>query len=314
MTAPVQVEHEILVSAPAEEIYRLLADVQNWPRLFPPTVYVDRFEQSGDSERIRIWATANGEVKKWTSRRVLEPDKLRIEFRQEISQPPVASMGGLWLIEEVSKTESRVRLQHDYTAIDDDPAALEWIAQAVDRNSRAELAALKSNLELVTDAAGELVFSFTDTVEIDGPASEVFDFLNQAQLWQQRLPHVARVALTEESPGLQVLEMETFTKDGSSHTTKSVRVCFPNHKIVYKQTTLPALMSSHTGCWEIATAASGVLSVSSEHTVVINETNIAAIMGPDAGVPRAREFVRQALGGNSRATLGYAKEYAESRR
>ena len=55
----------------------------------------------------------------------------------------------------------------------------------------------------------------------------------------ERLPHVARVVLTEDTPGLQFLEMDTRTKDGSTHTTKSVRVCFPDTRIAYKQITLP---------------------------------------------------------------------------
>jgi aromatase len=97
-----EVEHEVTVRAPAATGYRLIADVQNWPRIFPPTVYVDRLESSGRTERIRIWATANGEAKNWTSRRVLDPAALRIEFRQEVSTPPVAAMGGTWLIEPIS--------------------------------------------------------------------------------------------------------------------------------------------------------------------------------------------------------------------
>jgi len=311
-----EVEHQVRVNAPAADVYRLIAEVQNWPCLFPPTVYVDHLERSADSERIRIWATANGEVKNWTSRRVLDPARLRIEFRQEVSAPPVAAMGGVWLIEPLSATESLVRLQHDYRAVDDDPKHLAWIEQAVDRNSRSELDALKANVELATGDDGELMFSFEDTVTIGGAAKDVYDFLNEAQLWGERLPHVARVVLTEESPGLQILEMDTRTKDGATHTTKSVRVCFPYHKIVYKQITLPALMTLHTGYWLVAEKPVGdgtELEVTSQHTVVINAANIGRILGADAGVAQARTFVHNALSANSTATLGHAKEYAEGR-
>jgi aromatase len=312
-----EVEHQIEVGAPAAEVYRLIAEVANWPQLFPPTVYVDQVERSGKSERIRIWATANGEVKTWVSRRVLDPGRMRIDFRQEVSAPPVAAMGGAWLIESLSKTRSRVRLLHDYRAIGDHPDQLAWIDQAVDRNSRSELGALKANVELATGTGDELMFSFEDRVTIDGAAKDVYDFLNEAQLWQERLPHVARVMLTEPTPGLQTLEMDTRTKDGSVHTTKSVRVCFPHCRIVYKQVTLPALMSLHTGYWQVtepAAGAEGGLVVASQHTVVINQANIDRILGEQAGVAQARDYVRTALSANSRATLGHAKEYAESRR
>ncbi|MFL6162183.1 MAG: aromatase/cyclase [Jatrophihabitantaceae bacterium] len=307
-----QVEHQITINAPAAEIYRLIAEVENWPMLFPPTIFVDRVDLSESAERIRIWATANGEVKNWTSRRVLDPQARRIEFRAEVFTPPVASMGGTWLIEPTADGQSLVRLLHDYRAVDDDPEGLHWISQAVDRNSKSELAALKANVELASGAE-ELMFSFADTVQINGSAKDVYDFLNEAQLWRERLPHVQRVVLTEESPGLQTLEMDTRTKDGGVHTTKSVRVCFPHSKIVYKQITLPALMTLHTGCWTVVEEADGGLSVTSQHTVVINPANVS-LLGADAGVAEARDFVHRALSGNSLATLGKAKEYAESRR
>ncbi|MFI9030957.1 aromatase/cyclase [Streptomyces sp. NPDC053560] len=307
-----EVEHEITVQAPAAEVYRLLAEVENWPRIFPPTLYVDHVEQGGNEERIRIWATANGTAKNWTSRRTLDPEALRITFRQEVSAPPVAAMGGAWIIEPLGEGESRIRLLHDYRAIDDDPSSLQWIDEAVDRNSRSELAALKENVELA-HASAELTFSFEDTVRIAGSAKDAYDFINEAQHWEERLPHVASVRLEEDVPGLQSLEMDTRAKDGSTHTTKSYRVCFPQQKIAYKQVTLPALMTLHTGRWTFEETDEGV-AATSQHTVVLNTANITRILGADAGVAEAKEYVRTALSTNSRATLGYAKDYAEARR
>ncbi len=310
-TAPREVEHQITVNAPARAAYALIADVENWPRLFPPSVHVQRLDVTGSEERIRIWATANGEIKSWNSLRVLDPESMRIRFRQEVSSPPVASMGGTWIVEEITPDQSRVRLLHDFRAIDDDPESLAWIERAVDRNSQSELAALKANVELAT-ASADLVMTFEDTVAIKGTAADVYDFLNEAELWSERLPHVARSSLVEESPGVQLLEMDTQTKDGSTHTTKSVRVCFPHRLIAYKQIGLPALMTAHLGQWRLEETL-GEVRVTSEHTVVINEENISAVLGAEADVARASSFVRTALSTNSLATLGHAKAYAESR-
>lgn len=304
-----EVAHEITIAAPAADIYRLLAEVTNWPRIFPPTIYVEQVEKSETEERIRIWAVANGEAKNWTSRRTLDPEALRITFRQEITAPPVAAMGGTWIIEPLGERESRVRLLHDYRALDDDPAGLAWIDEAVDHNSRSELAALRQNVELA-HASEDVTFSFHDTVHIEGCAKDVFDFINEANLWSERLPHVATVRLTEDSVGLQTLEMETRAKDGSVHTTKSYRVTFPHHKIVYKQVTLPALMTLHTGIWTFEETAGGT-SASSQHTVTLNAASIARILGPDATVADAREYVRSALSTNSHATLSHAKSHTE---
>ncbi|MYT74277.1 MULTISPECIES: aromatase/cyclase [unclassified Streptomyces] len=307
-----QVEHSITVEAPAAAVYRLLAEVENWPRIFPPTIHVDHVERGAGEERIRIWATANGEAKNWTSRRTLDPENLRITFRQDVSTPPVAAMGGTWIIEPLSGTSSRVRLLHDYRAVDDDPEGLSWIDRAVDSNSRSELAALKTNVELA-HASEEITFSFEDTVRIAGAAKDAYDFINEAGLWVERLPHVASVRFAEDTPGLQTLEMDTRAKDGSTHTTKSYRVVFPHHRIAYKQVTLPALMTLHTGCWTFTENADGV-AATSQHTVVLNTANIAEVLGPHATVADARAYVHGALSTNSRATLGHAKAYAENKR
>jgi aromatase len=305
------VEHEMTVLAPAEEVYQLIADVTNWPRIFPPSVLVEYVERNEADERIRIWATANGEAKTWTSRRVLRPGELRVDFRQEKSQSPVAAMGGAWVIEPISQVESRVRLLHDYRAENDDAEKLSWLDKAVDRNSKAELAALKTNAELGVDAAGP-VMTFEDTVWINGEAGDVFDFINDGRLWAERLPHVARIVLTEDTPGLQLLEMDTRTKDGSTHTTRSVRVCFPHTRIAYKQIEVPPLMTVHIGLWTFLPRPDGV-DATSWHTVVINEPNITKILGEGATMADAKKFVRDALGTNSLTTLEHARKYAETR-
>lgn len=302
---PSEVEHEITVAAPAEAVYRLIAEVENWPRIFPPTIHVEYVERGDREERIRIWATANGEVRNWTSRRVLDPAARRIEFRQEVSPAPIASMGGAWVIEPRGPGECRLRLLHDYRAIDDDPADLAGIAKAVDTNSRSELAALKTNLEAVAKTE-ELTFSFEDSVRVEGSVKDVYDFVNEAQRWAERLPHVASVRLDEQEPGLQTLEMETRTKDGNTHTTKSYRVCFAPNKIAYKQVTLPALLALHTGYWTFQEDGSGVVATS-QHTVVLDPDNIAA----DAEIANVKKLVQEALSTNSTATLGYAKAHAE---
>ncbi|MGV9558817.1 aromatase/cyclase [Streptomyces sp. NPDC003401] len=307
-----EVEHEITIGAPAATVYRLLADVGHWPQIFPPTIHVEHEATGEHTERIRIWATANGEAKNWTSRRTLDPQGLRITFRQEVTTAPVAAMGGTWIVEPLGPGASRVRLLHDYRAVDDDPGHLRWIDQAVDTNSTAELAALKDNVERVhTAETDDLLFSFTDTVHIDGAARDVFDFVNEAGHWPQRLPHVATVRFDEPTPGLQTLEMDTRAKDGSVHTTKSYRVAFAPTKIAYKQVTLPALMTLHTGVWTFTDTGAGTTEASSQHTVCLNTATIAKILGDQATVADARAYVHSALSTNSRATLGHAKDYAE---
>lgn len=305
-------QHEITVAAPADAVYRLIADVAKWPQLFPPTLHAEQVERDGARQRIRIWATANGEAKTWTSSRTLDPEGLRVEFHQDVSAAPVAAMSGTWVLTPLASGQCGVRLLHDYRAVDDDPDKLAWITQAVDRNSHSELAALKAGAERLGRDDGT-VFSFEDSVRVAGTVKDVYDFIDQAQLWKQRLPHVARVQLDEPSPGLQVLEMDTRAKDGSTHTTKSYRITFAPTRIVYKQVTLPALLSLHTGCWTFEERGGEVVATS-QHTVALRPERVEEVLGAGATLAQAADYVRTALSTNSCATLALAKAFAEGGR
>ncbi|WP_432158446.1 MULTISPECIES: aromatase/cyclase [unclassified Streptomyces] len=309
--------HHIDVDAPADTVYRIIADVTAWPVRFAPTIHVERLEGTDPalpgSERIRIWATAGGEAKCWTSRRELEPGPRRIRFRQEVSSPPVASMSGEWTVTagETPGT-ARLTLLHTYSAVDDDPAGLEWIDRATDRNSKAELANIKALAESAEDDA-DLVFDFADSTLVRGDAETVYRFLHEAAAWPDRLPHVSRMRLREDTENVQWMVMDTVTKDGSAHTTESVRLCFPDRRrIVYKQHVTPPLMHAHIGEWTVTSGADGV-TATSWHRVRLNPDAITRVLGPDATRASAREFVRRAVGGNSAATLALAKAFAETR-
>ncbi|MCI0383421.1 aromatase/cyclase [Streptomyces sp. CNQ085] len=312
-------EHTVVVDAPAATVYGLVADVSAWPQVFGPTIHVEVLEEHADEQLLRIWATANDQVRSWTSHRILDSRARTVSFRQVASAHPVASMGGKWLVESNDDGGSRVVLLHDYTAVDDDPAAVELIERAVDRNSRAELAALRNAAEQSGDAEedGGLRFTFSDSVDIGGSAEDVFAFLDRADLWPERLPHVARIGL-EEAPSdgggstVQRMDMDTRSPDGSLHNTMSVRVCFPDRSvIVYKQLRVPVAMSGHTGRWEIEPHGKGVRATS-WHTVTLDPEGVRQLLGPEATLAEARAKVRQALGANSTTTLRHAKRFAEN--
>jgi aromatase len=304
--------HRTEVAAPAETVYALVADAARWPLYFAPNVHVEHLERGPDSERLRIWATANGEVKNWTSRRDLDAKARTVTFRQEVSTPPVAAMGGRWSVHEVDAGHCVLQLDHDWRAVDDAAEHHAWIEQAVDRNSTKELAATRELAELGA-RLGELSFSFEDTVQVDADPADVYDFLARAELWPERLPHVDSLDLDEDDHGVQVMKMNTRTKDGSVHTTESVRVCFAPDRIVYKQTVVPALMTAHTGQWTIRRIGD-TLAVTSRHSVTIKPTAVESVLGEGKTVAEAREFVHKALSTNSTTTLRHAKAFAEARR
>lgn len=303
--------HEIDVDAPPERVFDLIRAVDAWPQIFPPTVHVEHLARGETDELLRIWATANGAVKSWVSRRELDRAALRVRFRQEVSQHPVASMGGEWVVRPGPDGGSRVTLRHDFRAVGDDPEHVDWINRAVDHNSTAELGALRTAAEL-RDHRAELAFTFTDTVRVASGAREMYEFIDAADRWPELIAHVARVELTEPMPGVQRMAMDTTIADGSTHTTESIRVCRPFTTIAYKQLRTPALMSVHAGRWDFTPDAGGAV-VTSTHSVVLIPEAVPRVLGAGATFQDARDFVGQALSRNSTATIRHADEYGRGR-
>ncbi|MCX4906883.1 aromatase/cyclase [Streptomyces sp. NBC_00878] len=299
-------EHTWTTDAPADVLYALVADVTRWPAIFEPTVHVRHIERSARSERFEIWAVMNGEVAHWTSHRVRDADRHCVTFRQEHARPPVTSMSGSWLFRELPTGKTEIVLRHRFTVEDDDPSAVSAVSAALDRNSARELAAL-------TQVAGaghpvdELVFAFTDTIELTGTAAEAYSFVAHAERWPDLLPHVARVRLTENEQRVQDLEMETVTADGARHTTRSSRICRPGQWIAYKQQITPRLLSGHSGEWTFTDGPSGSGAVATaRHVVAIAPGAVAEVLGAHASLADARAYVREALGRNSRTTLEHS--------
>jgi aromatase len=107
--------------------------------------------------------------------------------------------------------------------------------------------------------------------------------------------------------------MDTCGADGSAHTSRLVRVCFPYESIVYKQTMLPELMSAHVGRWRVYPVAAGVR-VTAHQTVMIRPDKLGQLVGPNGTFERAGELIRRALGKNTLLTMAHAKHAVEGRR
>lgn len=294
--------HTQQVDAKPEVVYAILADVTQWPHTFGPTLHAEPIETRGDQERIRIWAWANGRVRDWTSKRVLNPTGQTIDFGQEVSRSPVLRMSGRWEVKALGWLQSEVTLTHSFTTATAEADA--EVRRAVNTNSVAELEALAVAAE---DPLRDMCrTTFEDSVTIDAPAWKIFDFLWSADLWPERLGHVARVELNDRD-GVQHLVMTTLGSDNSEHTTVSSRVCpEPGRRITYKQTDMPAVMRAHVGQWCIADD-NGTTVVTSRHTVFVNPKEVAQHGGLDATLLA----LRAALGGNSLKTLNAAKVHCE---
>ncbi|MDE1674555.1 aromatase/cyclase [Nocardia gipuzkoensis] len=298
--------HTKVVHAAPQVVYDLVADVTRWPVIFEPSVLVRHLHRGPDEERFRLWATVGGAVQNWTSRRVLDAGQRRIAFEQERSQAPIASMGGGWSFREIGPGTTKVTLDHHFTVVDG--VEPEQVAASVDRNSESELAALARIAEL-GHPVHEVIHTFEDTVPLECSAAEAYDFVYHSERWPEQVPHVGRIELTEDSGGVQLMEMDTVTAGGIAHTTKSIRVCFPGERIDYKQLVPPAILFGHSGAWEFADGPDGAM-VTARHTVAINPAAAREILGATTDLADARAYLTEALSSNSRNTLRCAERYA----
>ncbi|MGH4025633.1 MAG: aromatase/cyclase [Pseudonocardiaceae bacterium] len=305
-------EHTRVIAASREVLYGLVADVTRWPVIFGPSLHVRYLQRSDTTERFQLWARVNDEVRTWTSRRTQDARAFSISFEQERSPAPITSMGGEWRFNALPGGRTEAVLKHQYSA--DSTADVEWIGTAVDRNSEEELAALGRVAELGYPM-GELIDTFDDVVAIAGTAADAYDFIYRSDLWPERLPHVGGVRLVENMPGIQDMEMDTITVDGTSHSTRSIRLCFPGESIVYKQLKPPRLLFGHSGAWSFADAADGSdrTLVTARHTVAIDPVAAREVLGAESTLADVRTYLREALGGNGRATIAHADAYARAR-
>ncbi len=305
----VGVEHATEVRATAESVYRLLADIGNWPRMFRPFVHLESLGTEGGFERIGMWTTSGDEVVHWVARRRLDERGLRVEFRPEVAHPPLESMRRSWVVEPSSGEECLVRLVHEYRVAGDDPAGADTVRRMIDEVAEGELAALRTAAEQEA-ASPDLRLVLDDAVRIAGSAAEVYEFLYSAQHWPERLPHVARAEVREGATDTHLLEMDTHESQGGVFTTRTARVGRPNREIAYKQLLLPPLGSSHHVRWRIEETGAGV-TVRSRQVVVINLPGVERLLGSGADLAQARSFVRRELDSKVRLVLDGAKAHVE---
>jgi uncharacterized protein YndB with AHSA1/START domain len=138
--------HTIKVAAPPKRVYQLVTNVDQWPRLFDSVLAVEHLGYHGTNERVRFWGTFGEHRGSWVSAREVNPKRMQVRFRDERSNPPLASLGGLWLV--VPKgSGSQVVLDHYYRVVDNNVAEAQGLEQTIARSGNAMLAALREAAE-----------------------------------------------------------------------------------------------------------------------------------------------------------------------
>ncbi|MEU7040258.1 aromatase/cyclase [Streptomyces varsoviensis] len=284
-----------VVAAPADVVYDTVADVARWPQLLSSVVHVEHTPGADPgTDEVEIWALrGENQVRNWTNHRTLDRDALRIGFANPLAE-------GEWRVEARDDGTATLTVSHDFAV----PAA----ARGAVPHIEAQLAEFQEAAERHAELA-ELTIEFADPLFIGGAPRDAYELLYRAEQWPDRFPHVTRIDMTEDVPNVQFFDMDTLTPDGRPHTTRSVRICFPHGKIVYKQISLAPLLTAHTGHWVFEETPEGTLA-EARHTATIDPANLE-LLKPGATVQDARAYLRRVLSANSVANLRFAKEYAE---
>lgn len=299
------------VAAPARDVFDLITSMQRWPQLFTTMVHTQVLPSDGDAtDIVRCWGVSGREtVRAWSARRWIMADELRMDFDNDPPPPGVREQHGQWAVEARGDDSCVVTLRHRFDCGATGPADLaERVASQFSRHSRAQLAELKTAAERGPEL-DELIVSWEDTLVTTGAVQDAWLVLYEADKWPERIPHVARIEMTEPAPGIQFFDMDTTTPDGAAHTTRSVRVCLPHQLIVYKQTTLPPILEAHTGHWRFTETSEGLV-LGARHTVTLKRSALG-LLGAGTTVADARAYARRVLSANSMKNLQIAKAYAE---
>nr|AKD43497.1 Aromatase [Streptomyces minoensis] len=297
------VGESVVVEAPAKVVLDLIADPDPLHYLSPTIVYADRVTVGPAQDRVTVW-TITGTEQVWsrTQHRTLDPDGLRVTF-EDTPESTLAGVRGEWLLRAVSDDKTEIELKQDTSAL----TSPEAVTRA--EEARSDLLSTVAYAAANRQELSDLVVDFRDPLFAAGSAEDAYKILNEADRWPERLSHVSRIDMTEEVPGIQFFDMDTTTSDGAPHTTRSVRICFPHSKIVYKQIGLPALLAAHTGHWLFTPTREGIV-IESRHVAVIKPTALS-ILGEGTTVEDARRYLRRVLSTNSMTNLRLSKEFAE---
>jgi aromatase len=152
-------EHTVTVEADPDDVYAVLADVEGYADLFPPTESVTMMEESDTHQIARLVVDVSGQRQSWVTRRDLDRERRTISYRQLETASMVESMGGEWRALPLAKNRTQLVLTHDFAARPNDKVptleqATELLKAAVERNSHADLAAVQRESEKRSQVVG----------------------------------------------------------------------------------------------------------------------------------------------------------------
>jgi ribosome-associated toxin RatA of RatAB toxin-antitoxin module len=301
----------VTVAAPAEVLYDLIADVEQMRRIFIPVIHTAYLERGESTDRVERWTWERhlDGVRTWRARRHLDRAAGRISFQHENPNPPLQAVQGEWSFKSLGENLTQVELRHEIE-IDGDGEDATRAVEMLDRGAGMQLGRVKQFAE-EREEVGEREVSYEAELVINQPIEDVFNYFYQADRWAERIPHCLGTRVREDTPLMQMVEMDVQVPSGAVHTTKQARACFPYREIRWRQLEgLPPLDEALYGYMVFTQTDEGVL-VRAGQTEVLKPTGVAK---RGWTMTEAKEHVAEVRGGRSLDALKSAEDFLKRRR
>lgn len=140
-------EHEIVIDAPLELVWRMTNDVPSWPELFSEYAKADVLHRDGDYVRFRLTMHPDGQgrVWSWVSERIADP-RTRTALAHRVDKGPFEYMFIRWTYQEV-RGGVRMHWTQDFAMAAGAPVDDATMATNINTNSPQQLKLIKERVE-----------------------------------------------------------------------------------------------------------------------------------------------------------------------
>lgn len=299
--------HSIICEAPAANVYNIIADVSNWPKIFDNCISTVIKERIGNTEQVQIKAWQNGQVVSWDTQRSYFDDIFRINFVLPIPMPFLKEMSGQWRVIPLNKCRCILNVTRDFALLDDisgiradittHEQARELINHFINDNAGSEMLAVKEFVE----KNDTTISSFTSSYSLPFTPEEFYSLLSDIHKWPDILPHCTDVKVIYEDAKYQEFVMEIIGDSGNEHF-RSIRQCDRDTlTISYFQPEPPALLKKHSGRW-VMQARGGRTEIIVEHSIHIDSERCSVLFSDD-DIKRNKQRIKALILKNSQSTI-----------
>lgn len=301
--------HSIEISCEIDAAFKFCLDVKHWPQYFPLYKKVKFLKHSPAHQLIEFTAQNNDQLTTWQSVRIIDHESYNIHFRHIKPSPLLKKLEGDWRFYPI-QDGVLVSLEHQFVVKEArenahgnselKTAAIELIENNIHENSVRELETLKAILEPEPQNENTTSTRFHEHLLINKKATIVFQFLRNAKLWPNLLPHCTEVDILYDD-GLHQEFIMASDSNGQLESTRTILRCVNNKKISYFQPNPPSVLKQHHGCWLLESLADKTR-VTSSHQIQLNPQEVKRLWGE---IPNkdALDRVKQNISRNNLLTL-----------